>query len=235
MPPVEIGLALEEAEIVEIGDEAGADVLERLGERTDELAEQHVAGEAAEDQHAAERHDERGDLAERDEIALRGADQAAEDERDRNDDLPGNLDVDVEQRRMKSDHQGGGDRADKADDRPDGEIDIAADDDQEHAERHDDDVRILQDEVRHIERGERNAVGEVVEEAHDHEQGEQEPVIAQTILPERGPRGLAGSRDRDRFVFHCTAPYCFMIEAMIFSWLASLAGISSTKRPSFIT
>ena len=56
---------LEERRIAEIGNEAGADVLERRRERPDELAEQHVAGEAAEDQHAAERDDERRDLAHR--------------------------------------------------------------------------------------------------------------------------------------------------------------------------
>ena len=53
------------------------DVLEALGERADELTEQHVAGEAAEDQHAAERDDERGHLRVGDQIALRRADQAA--------------------------------------------------------------------------------------------------------------------------------------------------------------
>ena len=47
--------------------------------------------------------------------------------------------------------------------------------------------------------------------------------------------GFVGPGRRDRLVFHAATPYCFMIEAMIFSCVAPLAGISSTKRPSFMT
>jgi len=76
-------------------------------------------------------------------------------------------------------------------------------DDQQHAERHDDYIAVLQDEIGDVERRKRYAVGHEVEETHDHEQGEQQPVIAQAVLPEARPR--AGRRRRagglDRYVF----------------------------------
>ena len=71
---------------------------------------------------------------------------------------------------MITHHQHRGDRADKAGDRSDRQIDMAGDDHQQHAERHDDDVTVLQHEIGEIERLQQRAVGHDLEEQHDREQ-----------------------------------------------------------------
>ena len=220
----------------DVGQEAGADVLEVAVERADELAHQHVAGQAAEDQHAGEGDDERGNLRVGDKIALHATDQAAEHQRQRDHHLPRQFHVDVEARHVESDHEHRRRPADEADDRPDRQVDVEGDDDQQHAEGHDDHVAVLQDQVRQVQRRERNAAGEEVEERHDHQQRQQQTVVAQAALPDRGlDFGFFGAGRRHGFVFHWTVPYCRMIDAMIFSWVAPAAGISSTSFPSFMT
>jgi hypothetical protein len=233
------GRRLEDPEVAEVRNEAGANRLESLGERPDELALQHVSGEPAENQHAGERHDEGRDLAVRDEIALARANEAAQDQRKRDDQLPGKLDVDVGPGNMKSHHHDRRAAADESNDGTDGKIDVAPNDHQQHAERHDDDVAVLEDEVGHINAAEEYAASDNLKERHDEKQGNKQPVVAKIALPEARvarQRLSGGHAGDDRFRAHAAAtPYCFMIEAMIISCVAPFAGISSTNLPSFMT
>ena len=228
--------ALQRRNVGDVGQEAGADVLEVAVERADELAEQHVAGQAAENQHAGERDDERGNLRVGDKIALHRADQSAEHQRQRDHQLPRQFHIDVEARQVETDHERRRRPADEADDRPDRQVDVEADDDQQHAEGHDDHVAVLQDQVGQVQRRERNAAGDEVEEPHDDQQRQQQTVVAQAVLPDGGLNlGFFRAGRRRGFVFHWTVPYCRMIDAMIFSCVAPAAGISSTSFPSFMT
>ena len=74
---------------------------------------------------------------------------------------------------------------------------MAGDDHQEHAERHDDDVAVLQHEVGHVERLQQRAVGHDLEEQHDRKQRQQHAVTAQIVLDETGVPG-----QRNRLVGH---------------------------------
>ncbi len=140
---------------------------------------------------------------------------------------------------MKSHHHDRRAAADESDDGADRKIDVAPDDHQEHAERHDDDVAILQDEVGHIDAAEEHAASDDLEERHDQKQGNKQAVIAKIALPEARVPGRwlrGGHAGDDRFRAHAAATlYCFMIEAMIISWVAPFASISSTNLPSFMT
>ena len=55
---------------------------------------------------------------------------------------------------------------------------MAGHDDQQHAQRHDDDVAVLQHEVGQVERLQQRAVGHELEEDHDDEQRQQHAVFA---------------------------------------------------------
>ncbi len=164
---------------------------------------------------------------------------AAQDQRQRDDQLPGKLDVDVDPGNMKSHHHDRRAAADESNDGADRKIDVAPDDHQQHAERHDDDVAVLEDEVGYIDAAEEHAAGDDLEERHDEKQGNKQAVVAKIALPEArvpGRRLSGGHAGDDRFRAHAAAtPYCFMIEAMIISWVAPFAGISSTNLPSFMT
>ncbi len=97
---------------------------------------------------------------------------------------------------MKSHHHDRRAAADESNDGADRKIDIAADDHQQHAERHDDDVAVLQDEVGHIDAAEEHAAGDDLEEGHDEKQGNKQAVVAKIVLPEARVRGrrLSGGR-----------------------------------------
>jgi hypothetical protein len=56
---------------------------------------------------------------------------------------------------------------------------VAGHDDEQHAQRHDDDVAVLQEDVGQVQRLQQRAVGEHLEEAHDEDQGQQHAVVAQ--------------------------------------------------------
>ncbi len=98
---------------------------------------------------------------------------------------------------MVADHQHGGDCADEARDRADREVDMAGDDHQEHAERHDDDIAVLQHQIGEIERLQQRAVGHDLEEQHDRKQRQQHAVVAQIVLDKAGVSG-----QRNRLVGH---------------------------------
>ena len=124
---------------------------------------------------------------------------------------------------------------------------MAGDDHQQHAERHDDDVAVLQDEIGEVERLQQRAVGHDLEEQHDREQRQQHAVVAQIVLDEPAMPAFPGKRNR--LVGHgCTAPIgtsfarvpfltfrLRMMARMMFSCVASAAANSPTKAPSFIT
>ena len=75
-------------------------------------------------------------------------------------------------------------RADEAGDRADRQVDVARHDDQQHAQRHDDDVAVLQDQVGHVDRLEQRAVGGELEEHHDGQQRQQQRIVADIGLDE---------------------------------------------------
>ena len=218
------GLAIEE-----VRHETGAEQLERLGKRPDRLALQQRQREALEDQHAGQRHDERRDLEIRDEPALGPADDSPDDQAHQRgrDEVPFVLH-----------HQDGGERADEARHRPDRQVDVPGHDHQQHAQRHDDDVAVLQDQVRQVQRLEQRAVGHVLEERHDRHERQQHAVLADVVLEEPAVGARLGSRHGGDQVLvhhrHAEAP-CFTIARMIFSCVASADANSPTKRPSFIT
>ena len=168
----------------EVGDEAGSDILEPARERADELAEQQIAGEPAEDQHAAERDDERRDFRVGDQHALHRADRRADRQADDDDDRI---------RPFRVDHQRAGDGADEADRRADREIDVAADDDQQHPQRHDDDVGILHHQIGDVDRRDGGVIlGDEIEEPDDQQQRDQQAVVAQVVLPQLRAHLLRG-------------------------------------------
>ena len=69
---------------------------------------------------------------------------------------------------------------------------MAGDDDQQHAQRHDDDVAVLQDQVGEVQRLQQRAVGHELEEDHDRDQRQQHAVLAQ-VVPSRMPPALRGT------------------------------------------
>ena len=67
---------------------------------------------------------------------------------------------------------------------------MAGDDDQQHAERHDDDVAVLQHQIGQVDRLEQHAVGGELEEHHDDDQRQHQAVVAEIAGQRRdGDRG----------------------------------------------
>ena len=199
------------ADVGDVGQEAGGDTLKALGEGAHELSQQEIAGQSAEDQHAAERHDEGRHFGVGDKVALRGADQRAHGEADQDHEREGHLQVD---------DQRSADRAHEADDRSDREVDVTGDDDQQHSQRHDDDVGVLHDQVGDIDRRNgRMICGYEIEERDDQQQRAEQPVVAQIVFPQLAAYfGLERGGVRLNLRGHWNAPaYWRMIDAMIFS------------------
>ena len=200
------------ADVGDVGQEAGGDVLKALGEGSDELPQQEVAGESAEDQHAAERHDEGRHLGVGDEVALRGADERARHEAD---------DDDERVRELRVDDQRAPDGADEADDRSDRQVNVTGDDDQQHPQRHDDDVGVLHHQIGDIDRRDRGVIlGDEIEEQDNQQQRAEQPVVAQIVFPELAAdfRLEGGGVRLNLLRGHWNAPaYWRMIDAMIFS------------------
>ncbi|MNK83826.1 hypothetical protein D3C87_1036570 [compost metagenome] len=210
----------------DIRQEAGADDLEIGGERANVLATQHEQRQAAEHQHARQRHDEGRNAVIGDPVTLGSTDDAADDK--------------TNQRREKRVHaplhgQYGRDRTDEGDDGADRKVDMPGHDDEQHAQRHDDDERVLQDEVGQVHRAEQDAAGVELEENHDSDERDQHAVFADI--------GANIRPDRDDVAFFvcgvCRTHEFFsperMIARMMLSWLASPFGNSATMRPSFMT
>jgi hypothetical protein len=151
--------------------------------------------QSLEHQHAGERHDKGGNAEIGDPIALRRADHRTHHEagQDRGREIE-----------MILHHQHRGHGADEACDRADRQVDMAGDDDEQHAERHDHDVAVLQHQIGQIERLQQRAVGHELEEQHDDEQRHQHAVAAQIVLDEAAVRLLL--RERNRLVGHDQTP-----------------------------
>ena len=141
---------------------------------------------------------------------------------------------------FRVDHQRPRHGADEADDRADRQVDVAADDHQQHPQRHDDDVGVLRDDVGDVDGCSRAHAG--VRVGVDIRRSRRSAAATAAARSRAGCPSTArahllggGRIGGDGGRAHAVAPYWRMIDAMIFSWLASLAGISSTNRPSFIT
>jgi hypothetical protein len=87
-------------------------------------------------------------------------------------------------------HHHGGQTTDEADDGAHREVDVPGYDDEQHAERHDDDIAVLQHEVGEVQGPQQSAVGHHLEEQHDDQQRQQHAVVAEMALDELHPRGL---------------------------------------------
>ncbi len=155
----------------EVAEEAGADrgVLLRHGNRgrvADDLVD------TAEDELAGQRHDERRDADEGDPEALPGADEGtdgeAEDDRGPHREVP-------DRHRLRDDD------ADDRRDRTDGQVDVAGDDDHDHAERQDQDVRVLQEQVDHVGGLEDQALRRDREEDQDRDERDDHAVLADAV------------------------------------------------------
>jgi hypothetical protein len=162
-----------------VGNEPRAQQLERRRKGPDRLALQERQAEALEHQHAGQGDDERRHAEERDEPALRGADRRAREQarERRGNEVPAELD-----------HQHRRQRADEADHRADRQVDVPGDDHEQHAQRHDDDVAVLQHQVRQVERLQQRAVGQELEQPHDDDERHQHAVLAHVALQEAGVR-----------------------------------------------
>jgi hypothetical protein len=195
------------------------------------LTLQQRQAEALEHQHARERDDERRHAEEGDEPTLRGADHGARDQAGerRRHEVPAELD-----------HQHRRERADEADDRADRQVDVPGDDHEQHAQRHDDDVAVLQHQICQVERLQQRAVGQELEKSHDDDERHQHAVLAHVALQKAGvgaarcaDRRTGRRQGRNDFV-HQPAPALTM-QRMIPSCEASARSNSPTMRPSFIT
>ncbi|MPL90050.1 hypothetical protein SDC9_36095 [bioreactor metagenome] len=173
----------------DVGDEARRQHLERHRERPDRLPVQQPQRGAAEHQHPGQRDDEGRDLPIGDPIALRRADHHAEHQRDHDRDR---------HRQVVFDDQHCREGTDEAHHRAHRQVDVARDDDDQHPERHDDDVAVLQEQVGDVDRAHQRARGHDLEEQHDRDQGDQQAVIAhvrfqiglQRAAVRDGPGGL---------------------------------------------
>jgi hypothetical protein len=99
-------------------------------------------------------------------------------------------------------HRDGEDPTDERDDGADREVDVAGDDDHDHADGEDHDVGVLLEQARHVVRHEQLAAGEQLEEDDDRDEGTDDAVLAQvgllgSLASLGGIDRLAGGR-RDR-------------------------------------
>ncbi len=169
------GEAQQQSEVVvvgvraHLGQEAAADVLEALGERRHGLPLQQDLGAAAEQQHPRQGDDERRDPQVGDPEALPGARECPDGQRAQHRRGPRDVVLDHHHRGGRSDE--GGQRADR-------EVDVPGDDDDHHADRQDEDVAVLLDQVGDVEWLEQDAVGPDLEQQHDQREGDQHAVLA---------------------------------------------------------
>jgi hypothetical protein len=192
----------------DIRDETVGDHLEFARERPHGLPLEQPERQPAKDQHSRQGHDERRDLPVGDPVALRAADHRADndacDHRDSDRHLP------------VHDHHGR-QRPNEAHHRAHRQVDIAGDDDDQHAQRHDDDVAVLQQQVGEVDRLEQRTVRHDLEERHDRDQREQQTVFAQVRLeigyPARRRRALGCDFDASKT---CRRPlYSFTMSDMM--------------------
>ena len=131
---------------------------EAVVERRDGLARRHPPRGAAPEQLGAESDDEGGNAEIGDERAVKGADRRAERQRDDDREDPDRGIVEAEIDRQDADLRDADDRRDEADDRADRKVDVAHDDDQHHARRHDRDRRRLDAQIPQVARRQEQAL-----------------------------------------------------------------------------
>ena len=117
--------------------------LERGVERCHRPSPGELERDATPDQQAAQRHDEGWDPDVCDEEALHAADQRADCDADQDDDDPEEraIEAGTQDRRDPFDLEEPHHHHDEDEDRPDGQVDVAGHDDQDHAGRQDGDGR----------------------------------------------------------------------------------------------
>src|SRR5690606_6837030 len=165
-------VALSTDEAVE---EAAGDLLVLRRERGQRDIPEDLQGQAAEDEHAGEGDDERRDPDDGDPEALPDAHQDAGPEGGEDADPP---------RQALLDRQDRGDGTGEGDDRADREVDVAGHDDHHHADGEDEDVGVLQDQVRHVVRREQRAAGEDGEERDDEDERDVDAALTQVARQE---------------------------------------------------
>ena len=148
----------------DVGDEARAQRLEVVGQRADRraAAEQRLA-EAAEDQHAGQRDDEARYLGGRRSSSPAPRRCRPPTSRQMIETTSGLLKMPSGQITIIM----AASAPMKPGDRADAEVDVAGDDDQQHAQRHHDDEAVLLHQVGEVHRLEQRAVGGELEEHHD--------------------------------------------------------------------
>ena len=72
--------------------------------------------------------------------------------------------------------------ADEAGDRAHGQVDVAGDDDDDHADGQDQDVAVLLNDVGDVQRLQQDAAGPDLEQDDDHGQGDEDAVLAEVAL-----------------------------------------------------
>src|SRR6185312_6935130 len=132
------------------------------------VADELVA--TAEDEHSGEGDDERRYPDVRDPEALPGTDQRADDQTEHDRERP--RQVPVLHRAGYNDAAEGGNRTDR-------EVDVAGDDEHHHADREDQDVGVLADQVDQVTGVQGEAVGQRLEEHDDDDQAEQDAELAE--------------------------------------------------------
>ncbi len=107
--------------------------------------------------------------------------------------------------------------------------------DQQHSERHNDDIAVLQYEIGEVQRLHQHAAGHDLEKDHDRDERKQHSRFAQIVFeitPHTAWRFLAALDD---IVAHCCFPLFRMMARMMFSCVAPSPATSPTKAPSCIT
>src|SRR6478735_7386643 len=151
-----------------LGQVAGADVLEVVGYGNG-VGLAHELVEAAEEEHAGQRHDEGGDAHIRGPPALPGADDRTQHQAQQDACPPRDAPV--------ADGEGDGD-ADERGDGADREVDVACDDHQHHADGQDQDVGVAVEEVDDVAGGQRPAFGGELEENDQGHEGKDHAELA---------------------------------------------------------
>src|SRR3954464_6306864 len=166
-------------------EEAAGRLLVLARERRQRDVAQHPQRQAAEQQHAGEGHDERRDADVGHPEALPRAYGEAHGQRRDHADPP---------RIALFDHQDGGDGAGERHHRTDGEVDVAGDDHDDHADCQDQDVGVLQDDVRDVAGGQRHAPGQDREQRDDGHERDVDAALAQVAGEQRADVAGTGAQ-----------------------------------------
>ncbi len=204
----------------EIGKKTRRHRLEAVRERTNRCPAQKRQRQTFKHQHTGQRHDKGRNAPIGNPVSLGGTDNRTDDQtgRDHNN-----------RRQIPMDNHHRSKRTDKADDRSNRKIDMAADNHQQHAHCHDDNIAVLKEQVGQVDRFKHHAIGHHLEEGQNRDQRDHHAIFAHMRAQ------VITHRFAARSIRHCLLPYAFRIMRMIFSWLASFAASCPLISPSFIT